>query len=62
MSVASNRISGIGMWGMTVDHTVLMLGNPDGTFSVSIPTGLVANVGEGFHVEVGEGLNVEVGD
>lgn len=29
MSVASNRVSGKGMWGMTVDHTVIMLRDPD---------------------------------
>ena len=29
MSIASNRVSGSGMWGMTVDHTVMMLRDPD---------------------------------
>ena len=29
MSVASNRVSGSGLWGMTVDHTVMMIRDPD---------------------------------
>lgn len=29
MSIASNRVSGSGMWGMTVDHTVIMVRDPD---------------------------------
>ena len=29
MSIASNRISGSSMWGMTTDHTVMMLRDPD---------------------------------
>ena len=29
MSVASNRVSGRGIWGMTVDHTVMMIRDPD---------------------------------
>ncbi len=29
MSIASNRISGSAIWGMTVDHTVMMLRDPD---------------------------------
>ncbi len=29
MSIASNRVSGSGIWGMTVDHTVMMIRDPD---------------------------------
>lgn len=29
MSIASNRINGTGMWGMTVDHIVMMIRDPD---------------------------------
>lgn len=29
MSVVTNRASGSGVWGMTVDHTVMMLRDPD---------------------------------
>jgi len=29
MSIASNRVSGIGTWGMTVDHTIIMIRDPD---------------------------------
>lgn len=36
MSIASNRVSGSGMWGMTVDHTVMMLRDPD-LFELRLP-------------------------
>ena len=44
MSIATNRISGSGVWGMTVDHTVMVLRDPDlaielGNIDLEIPAG-----------------------
>lgn len=59
MSTASNRISGSGVWGMTVDHMIVMLRGPD------LPIVLDAidieiTAGHNIDIEITAGHNIDV--
>ena len=59
MSTSSNRVSGSGVWGMTVDHMVVMLRDPDlpivlDSIDIMIPAG------HNIDIEIPAGHNIDI--
>lgn len=59
MTIATNRISGSSVWGMTTDHTVMMLRNPDqptelGNIDLELPAG------HNIDLELPSGVNIDL--
>ena len=59
MSIVTNRISGSAVWGMTTDHTVMMLRDPDlalelGNIDLELPAG------HNVDLELPAGSNIDI--